>query len=118
MKRAKVDERHRRARRGRARRAGAPRPADRHVAISATGDGEAILRVGLARTIALQVAGGTKLGDAAIAQLRELHAITGGSAGLIAIDHHERACLQLSPTMPVAWIDATGAGDSLGAPSA
>ncbi len=88
--------------------------ADRQIAISATGDGEAILRVALSRTIALHVAAGRELRASVVAALHELRSITGGSAGVIAIDHHERACVQLSPTMPIAWVDAAGAGDSLG----
>jgi beta-aspartyl-peptidase (threonine type) len=88
--------------------------ADREIAVSATGDGEAILRVGLARTIAAFTATGMTARDATIAALGELRRITGGSAGVIAIDHSEHVFAQLSPTMPVAWIDDTGAGDSMG----
>lgn len=88
--------------------------ADRSAAISATGDGEAILRVALARGVAARVSAGMALRDAAIASLHELRAITGGSAGLIAVDASDRVIIQLSPTMPVAWVDAAGAGDSLG----
>jgi L-asparaginase / beta-aspartyl-peptidase len=88
--------------------------ADRACAISATGDGEAILRVALSRTIAARTAGGLPLDEAVAASLAELHQITGGSAGVIAIDRMGWFALQLSPTMPIAWVDATGAGDSLG----
>ena len=88
--------------------------ADARVAISATGDGEAILRVALAHSIAMLVRGGIALGHAVTESLRELHAITQGSAGAIAIDASSRVIAQLSPTMPVAWIDADGAGDSMG----
>jgi beta-aspartyl-peptidase (threonine type) len=88
--------------------------ADRRCAISATGDGEAILRVAMSHGVAMRVASGVPLRDAARAALLELRAITGGSAGLIAIDASGRICLQLSATMPVAWIDAAGAGDSMG----
>lgn len=90
--------------------------ADARCAISATGDGEAILRVALARTIslhgALQVNG--DLEAAVRAGLAELARVTGGSAGVIAVDASSRVALQLSPTMPVAWIDDGVAGDSLG----
>ncbi|MBL0218260.1 MAG: isoaspartyl peptidase/L-asparaginase [Myxococcales bacterium] len=85
--------------------------ADREVAISATGDGEAILRVTLARNVAARAAAG--LAVAARAALAELAAITGGSAGLIAIDRTDRVTLRLSQTMPVAWIDVAGRGDGL-----
>jgi len=90
--------------------------ADRTAAISATGDGEAILRVALARGVAARVAAGMPLREAAIAGLHELREITGGSAGLIAVDARERVFVQLSATMPVAWVDADGAGDGLGDP--
>ncbi len=93
--------------------------ADAHVAISATGDGEAILRVALSRTIAMRVAGGMALRNAIIESLRELVAITGGSAGVIAVDAHGIAGLQLSPTMPIAYV-VRGAtieiADSMGEP--
>ena len=92
--------------------------ADALVAVSATGDGEAILRVGLARSVAVRRAAGASLRAAAIDALAELRAITGGSAGLIALDPHELATVQLSPTMPVAWItreaDAVHRADHLG----
>lgn len=87
--------------------------ADRDIAVSATGDGEAILRVALARTIAAYTASGLSVGEAASAALAELRRITGGSAGVIAVDHAEHAFVTLSPTMPVAWIDDTGAGDAI-----
>lgn len=88
--------------------------ADRRVAISATGDGEAILRVLLSRDAATRVAAGTPLHDAAIAALRELYAITGGSAGLIAVTHDAITGVQLSPTMPIASIVDGVRADSLG----
>jgi beta-aspartyl-peptidase (threonine type) len=88
--------------------------ADRELAVSATGDGEAILRMALARTIAAHTAAGMTVREAAIAALTELRRLTGGSAGVIAIDHGEPVFVQLSATMPVAWIDDTGAGDSMG----
>ncbi|HET7505925.1 MAG TPA: isoaspartyl peptidase/L-asparaginase [Kofleriaceae bacterium] len=88
--------------------------ADGEIAVSATGDGEAILRVALARTIAAYTATGMALHDAVVAALGELQRLTGGSAGVIAVDHAEHVFVQLSDTMPVAWIDDTGAGDSMG----
>jgi isoaspartyl peptidase/L-asparaginase-like protein (Ntn-hydrolase superfamily) len=94
--------------------------ADTGCAISATGDGEAILRVTLARLVPFG-ARDTSASDpqraldrSARAALAELVAITGGSAGLIAIDGASRVTLRLSRTMPVAWVDSGGAGDSLG----
>jgi beta-aspartyl-peptidase (threonine type) len=87
--------------------------ADREVAVSATGDGEAVLRVALARTIAAYTATGLSVREAASAALAELRRLTGGIAGVIAIDHAEHAFVSLSPTMPVAWIDDTSAGDAI-----
>ena len=91
--------------------------ADTQCAISATGDGEAILRVALSKSIAFKVGGGFDLRHAVGEALRELREITGGSAGAIAIDHRGVIGLQLSPTMPIAWIvrgvDASS-GDSMG----
>lgn len=91
--------------------------ADARAAISATGDGEAILRVALSRTVAIRVAGGSSLRDAIAHSLRELHSITGGSAGVIGVDAQGVCALQLSATMPIAFIvrGATiAADDSMG----
>jgi L-asparaginase / beta-aspartyl-peptidase len=79
--------------------------ADDRVALSATGDGEAILRVALTRTISLH---GGELRAAITDSLRELARITGGSAGVIGVDHHGVIGLQLSATMPIAWADRHG----------
>ncbi len=92
--------------------------ADAHAAISATGDGEAILRVALARGVAARVAGGMTLRDAAAAGLDELRRVTAGSAGLVAVDARGIVGVQLSPTMPVASVVRDGPtiarADSLG----
>jgi beta-aspartyl-peptidase (threonine type) len=88
--------------------------ADAHVAISGTGDGEAILRVGLARGIAARVSAGQALRTAVIEALAELRRITGGSAGIIAVDRASWVALQLSPAMPVAWIMGEDRGDHMG----
>jgi len=96
--------------------AGAGTWADARIAISATGDGEAIIRVALAHDLAMRVRFGEPLIDAIAASLGDLATITGGSAGLIAIDATGPRFLQLSETMPVAWTDAAGViHDSLGA---
>ncbi|MGE0400647.1 MAG: isoaspartyl peptidase/L-asparaginase family protein [Kofleriaceae bacterium] len=92
--------------------------ADARCAISATGDGEAILRVALAHSIAMHARHGAPLDRAVRDALGELRAITHGSAGVIAIDAGGRVFAQLSPTMPVGWVDAGGAGDSMGQPIA
>jgi beta-aspartyl-peptidase (threonine type) len=76
--------------------------ADARCALSATGDGEAILRVALTRSIAMRL--GDSLREATIDSLRELASITGGSAGVIGVDDDGVIGLQLSPTMPIASI--------------
>jgi beta-aspartyl-peptidase (threonine type) len=87
--------------------------ADDRVALSATGDGEAILRVALTRSIALGALRGGDLrgGDlraAIVDALRELARITGGSAGVIGVDRDGVIGVQLSATMPIAWADRPG----------
>jgi len=82
--------------------------ADAHAAVSATGDGEAVLRVALSRGIAARVAAGMGLRDAALAGLVELHRVTAGSAGVIAVDAQGVVGLQLSPAMPIASIVRAG----------
>lgn len=85
--------------------------ADDRCALSATGDGEAIMRMALTRSIAARSsARGGSLRDAIVAELRELARLTGGSAGVIGIDEHGPVGVQLSPAMPIAW----SGGDSLG----
>jgi beta-aspartyl-peptidase (threonine type) len=109
--------------------------ADERVAVSATGDGEAILRVALAHAIAAAVGSEAEFAvDRLIASpdllgravppepvrrlidqaLQQLRARTGGSAGVIAVTCDGIAYGQLSATMPVAWITSDGAGDDLG----
>jgi beta-aspartyl-peptidase (threonine type) len=88
--------------------------ADARCAISATGDGEAILRVALSRSIASRVAAGTPLETAVKAALVELATITGGSAGVIGVDAHGVVGLQLSPAMPIAAIAQGVRSDGLG----
>lgn len=83
--------------------AGAGTWADARIAVSATGDGEAIIRAALAHDLAMRVRFGEPLIDAITASLRELATITGGAAGVIAIDATGPRFLQLSETMPVAW---------------
>ncbi len=98
--------------------AGAGTWADRYAAISATGDGEAVLRVALARGIAARVADGVALRPATTDALGDLQRTTGGSAGVIAVSRDAIIALQLSPTMPVASIvrraGLAAASDSLG----
>jgi beta-aspartyl-peptidase (threonine type) len=84
--------------------------ADGAVAVSATGDGEAILRVALAHAIALH---GGPLEEAIAAALALLRDRTGGTAGVIAVGVDGVATGQLSPTMPVAWVDRGMRGDGI-----
>jgi beta-aspartyl-peptidase (threonine type) len=97
--------------------AGAGTWADPQVALSATGDGEAIVRVALSRTIAMHVAGGFDLRHAITDALRELRKITSGSAGVIGVDLRGVIGVQLSATMPIASVvrgDTISASDSMG----
>jgi beta-aspartyl-peptidase (threonine type) len=88
--------------------------ADGACALSATGDGEAILRVALSRSIAARIAAGTPLDTAVREGLRELARITGGSAGVIGVDATGVIGVQLSPTMPIAAIAQGVRSDGLG----
>ena len=79
--------------------------ADPWAAISATGDGEHILRVAYARGVAARVAAGMPI-DRAIAEgLAELAALVpGADAGAIGIDRTGRLAAATSTgTMPVGW---------------
>jgi len=76
---------------------------ERAGAASATGDGEAIIRVTLTRQIVDRLAGGADPAAAARVALAELVERTGGSAGAIVVDRHGRfAAGHASETMPVA----------------
>ncbi len=66
--------------------------ADRNVAISCTGDGEAFIRAGAARRLALLVEQGTPLHAAAERALDDVVAL-GGQGGLIALDADGKATL-------------------------
>ena len=59
--------------------------ADRHAAVSCTGDGEAFIRAGVAHRIAMLTGTGTPLPHACDAALAEVSGM-GGSGGLIAVD--------------------------------
>jgi beta-aspartyl-peptidase (threonine type) len=91
--------------------------ADRNVALSATGDGEAILRVALTRTISALNAPSAPAEVAAlrvamIGALHELARATRGSAGVIGVDRHGVVAVHLSATMPFASI-VRGVGGEL-----
>ena len=88
--------------------------ADGACAISATGDGEAILRVALARSIAMRIAAGRSADAAVRDSLAELRRVTAGSAGVIVVDASTISALQLSPTMPIASIVDGAPNDSMG----
>ena len=100
--------------------------ADRNCALSATGDGEAILRVALTRSIAMrrgldeslrgsgESGAGSSMRDAAIESLQEFVRTTGLSAGVIGVDAQCVIGVQLSPTMPIASIVDGVAADSMG----
>jgi beta-aspartyl-peptidase (threonine type) len=89
--------------------------ADANLALSATGDGEAILRVALTRSIAARIAlDEADLRAAILVELRELARVTGGSAGVIGVDRGGVIGLQLADTMPIAWMERSRPGDSMG----
>ena len=88
--------------------------ADAGCAVSATGDGEAVLRVAMARGIAARVAAGQALDGAVRDGLAELRALTGGSAGAIAVDARGAIGVQLSAAMPIASVVGGVASDSIG----
>lgn len=90
--------------------------ADCECALSATGDGEAIVRVALTRSIAIRIAAGVPARRAIDEGLRELVAITGGSAGVIGVCNEGVIGLQLSETMPIAQVIDGVAADSMGTP--
>lgn len=69
--------------------------ADQRVAVSCTGDGEAFIRVGVARWIAAQVTHGATIEEATQQALDEVGEL-GGSGGLIALDRAGRAALPFS----------------------
>ena len=74
--------------------------ADEHVAVSCTGDGEAFIRAGAGRQIAMLVQAGMTVGDATERVLADVAAL-GGRGGLIAVDRSgERACPISSKVMP------------------
>jgi L-asparaginase / beta-aspartyl-peptidase len=81
--------------------------ADSAAAISATGDGEHILRAALARGVAARSAAGLALDRAiagGLAELRALPIAAAAEAGVIAIDRAGRvAAATTTETMPIAW---------------
>jgi beta-aspartyl-peptidase (threonine type) len=83
--------------------------ADARLAVSVTGDGEAVLRVALAHQISMRVSlSHAPLAGAVAASIADLVAITAGDAGVIAIDKRGSVIVHTTPTMPVAWIDEAG----------
>jgi beta-aspartyl-peptidase (threonine type) len=93
--------------------------ADDHAAVSATGDGEHILRVALARGVAAQIAAGVAVERAIAAGLDELTRVTGATAGLIVIDRAGRiGAAMSSETMPIGWARGDGAVHAIVAPPA
>lgn len=83
-------------------------------AVSATGEGEAILRVGLSFAVGAALLGGAAPERAAADGVARLAARTGGVGGLIAVDR--RGGLGWARTtreMPVAWRARAGGGEAL-----
>jgi beta-aspartyl-peptidase (threonine type) len=88
--------------------------ADERCAISATGHGESIIRSALAHRIATALASGVGPREASLAALAELRELTDHDAGVIVVDGRGWSGIQLSRTMPIAWIDGDDRGDDLG----
>ncbi|MBX7098228.1 MAG: isoaspartyl peptidase/L-asparaginase [Myxococcaceae bacterium] len=77
-------------------------------AVSCTGAGEQILRLGLAKTVSELLASGRPAKTAARAALRQLDA-QGGTAGLIVVDRRGRLGLVCTTErMACAWVDSRG----------
>jgi beta-aspartyl-peptidase (threonine type) len=78
--------------------------ADAWAAVSATGEGELILRVALARGIAARIAAGERMDRAIATGLAELGELAAGDAGVIVIDRDGRLGAGTSTaTMPIGW---------------
>jgi beta-aspartyl-peptidase (threonine type) len=79
--------------------------ADRSAAVSATGEGEVILRVALARGIAARIAAGEPIALANAALLAELIELAPtADAGVIVIDRDGRlGAATTTSTMPIGW---------------
>jgi len=83
-------------------------------AVSATGKGEAILRVGLAGVAGLLLVQGASPVDAATAGIQRLIARTGGTAGLIVLaSDGALGWARNTREMPLAWRTPSGRGDAL-----
>lgn len=73
-------------------------------AISATGEGEAILRFGLARVTACRLVSGRSPQVVAEEVIREFFRRTGAEGGIIIVDPLGRwGCAYRAPHMPIAW---------------
>jgi beta-aspartyl-peptidase (threonine type) len=86
---------------------------DQTCALSATGDGEGILRVGLAQLVAHAVARGEALEGALGAALDTLHSRTGATGGLIAVRPDGSWCARWI-TRTMSWGAAWSGGDDAG----
>lgn len=82
--------------------------ADAHCAISATGDGEAFIRVVFAHTVATNLSSGATLEEACDAALSEVAEI-GGSGGCIALTNDGNVSLRFTTRgMPRGWANESG----------
>lgn len=85
---------------------------DRAGAVSATGDGEAIMRVVLSKAVSDRMAAGESAAAATAAAIRELDRV-GGEGGIIAVDRQGRLGFAMNaPRMSRASIDASGREES------
>jgi beta-aspartyl-peptidase (threonine type) len=89
---------------------GAGNYASPHVAASATGTGEFVLRLLATRAISERIAAGASLADAMAAVLGDLKREFEADVGIIAVDRHGNPVAQhLTPAMPHAFFCGDGA---------
>jgi beta-aspartyl-peptidase (threonine type) len=82
--------------------------ADRDAAVSATGDGEDILRVTLSRQVADRIRAGAQTAQALHQALDDFRLLSSGDAGVIVVTPSAMAARTTTLTMPVAWSFASG----------
>jgi L-asparaginase / beta-aspartyl-peptidase len=93
---------------------GAGTYADRHVAVSCTGQGEAFVRAVAAKSLAMLLERGRDLEEAAGRVLAEIQAL-GGDGGLIALDARGRVCAaHNAPQLAYAWRIESGQEATVG----
>ena len=83
--------------------------ANRYGAVSCTGDGEAIMRILMARDAVQLLQNGIEPGEAAPMAIKNLEVLTGSTGGLILIDRHGKIGYARNTThMPVCTVSESG----------